>query len=201
MELVKYDPKELIAKISTAESINYAEIIANRHKIEWNEELQEKFLMLPPNPRWIKQHPYVKVEKKDANGVIVKVPLEYLPIDKIEFLLKILFKRHRIEVLREGTAFNGVYTVVRVSYFNSLYNEWEHQEGIGAMQLQTAKGTSPADLANINNAALQMAFPAAKSYAIKDACDHIGNIFGKDLNRKDTISLDQVILAENKTLN
>jgi hypothetical protein len=33
-----------------------------------------------------------------------------------------------------------------------------------------------------------MAFPLAKSVAIKDACDHFGNIFGANLNRKDTIA-------------
>jgi hypothetical protein len=43
-------------------------------------------------------------------------------------------------------------------------------------------------LANINNGALSMAFPNAKSIAIKDACDHFGKLFGSDLNRKDLIS-------------
>jgi hypothetical protein len=71
-----------------------------------------------------------------------------------------------------------------------LTNTWEFHDGIGASQLQTAKGTSPADLANINNGALSMAFPMAKTIAIKDACDHFGNLFGADLNRKDIISYD-----------
>jgi hypothetical protein len=67
---------------------------------------------------------------------------------------------------------------------------WEFHDGIGASQLQTAKGTSPADLGNINNGALSMAFPMAKTIAIKDACDHFGNLFGADLNRKDVIAYD-----------
>jgi hypothetical protein len=54
--------------------------------------------------------------------------------------------------------------------------------------LQTKKGASPADLANINNGALSMAFPIAKTVAIKDACDHFGKLFGSDLNRKDIIT-------------
>jgi hypothetical protein len=66
-------------------------------------------------------------------------------------------------------------------------NEWDFHDGIGAVQLQTAKGTSPADLININNGALSMAYPIAKTIAIKDACDHFGTTFGSDLNRKDTI--------------
>jgi hypothetical protein len=64
--------------------------------------------------------------------------------------------------------------------------EWH--DGIGAIQLQTKKGTSPSDLININNGAISMAFPIAKTMAIKDACDHFGNIFGANLNRKDTLS-------------
>jgi hypothetical protein len=32
-----------------------------------------------------------------------------------------------------------------------------------------------------------MAFTMAKSYAIKDACDHFGKLFGRDLNRKETM--------------
>jgi hypothetical protein len=58
-------------------------------------------------------------------------------------------------------------------------------DGIGAAQLQTKKDTSPADLQNINNGALAMAFPIAKTLAVKDAADHFGSIFGANLNRKD----------------
>lgn len=127
-----------------------------------------------PPASWIKTHPFIK-------------GYNYLPIDKIEFLLKRIFKRYRIEVLREGTSFNGVYVVTRVHYLHPVTNEWDFHDGIGAVQLQTAKGTSPADLININNGALSMAYPIAKTIAIKDACDHFGTTFGSDLNRKDTI--------------
>jgi hypothetical protein len=130
-----------------------------------------------PKPEWVKVHPFIKGYK-------------YIPIERIEFLLKTIFKQYRIEVLREGTSFNGVYVVVRVHYLHPLTNTWEFHDGIGASQLQTARGTSPADLQNINNGALSMAFPMAKTLAIKDATDHFGNLFGADLNRKDVISYE-----------
>lgn len=130
----------------------------------------------PPPNNWLKKHPYI------ANYT-------YLPIDKVEFLLKKLFKKTRIEILREGQSFNGVYVVVRVWYQDIISGEMEYNDGIGACQLQTAKGTSPADLVNINNGALSMAFPIAKTIAIKDACDHLGNIFGANTNRKDTLPM------------
>lgn len=127
-----------------------------------------------PPASWVKVHPFIKGYK-------------YLPIDKIEYLLKRIFKRYRIEVLREGSSFNGVYVVVRVHYLHPLTGEWDFHDGIGAAQLQTASGKSAADLANINNGALSMAYPIAKTIAIKDATDHFGTTFGSDLNRKDTI--------------
>lgn len=128
----------------------------------------------PPLPAWVKVHPFVKNYK-------------YLPIERIEFLLKTIFKRYRIEITGQGTAFNGVWVTVRVHYLHPISGEWDYYDGIGAAQLQTAKGTSPADLANINNGALSMAFPIAKTVAVKDACDHFGKLFGSDLNRKDVI--------------
>jgi hypothetical protein len=43
-----------------------------------------------------------------------------------------------------------------------------------------------------------MAAPAAKSYAVKDAAEQIGAIFGKNLNRADKANYDS--LAENPAL-
>lgn len=130
-----------------------------------------------PKQAWIKVHPFIKNYK-------------YLPIERVEFLLKTIFKRYRIEITGQGTSFNGVWVTVRVHYLHPITGEWDFHDGIGASQLQTAKGTSPADLGNINNGALSMAFPMAKTIAIKDACDHFGNLFGADLNRKDLITYD-----------
>jgi hypothetical protein len=128
----------------------------------------------PPPSKWIKSHPFIK-------------NYDYLPIDKIELLLKKIFKRYRIEITGQGTAFNGVWVTVRVHYTHPVTGEWDYHDGIGAAQLQTAKGTSPSDLININNGALSMAFPIAKTVAIKDACDMFGSLFGANLNRKDVV--------------
>ena len=128
-----------------------------------------------PKKEWVKEHPYVKGHK-------------YIPIDKVEFMLRKIFKKYQIEITGQGTSFNGVWVTVRVHYFHPIEKQMLFHDGIGAMQLQTAKGTSPADLVNINNGALSMAYPIAKTLAIKDACDHFGKLFGCDLNRKDTMA-------------
>ena len=141
----------------------------------FKEDVLLTLLNQEPKKEWVKEHPFIRGYK-------------YLPIDKIEFLLQKIFKKYRIEILREGTSFNGVYVCVRVWYKHPVSGEMEFHDGIGAAQLQTAKGTSPSDLININNGALSMAYPMAKTIAIKDACDHFGNLFGANLNRKDTLN-------------
>ena len=128
-----------------------------------------------PKKEWVKEHPFVKGHK-------------YIPIDKVEFMLRKIFKKYQIEITGQGTSFNGVWVTVRVHYYHPTESCMMYHDGIGAVQLQTAKGTSPADLANINNGALSMAYPIAKTLAIKDACDHFGKLFGCDLNRKDTMA-------------
>jgi hypothetical protein len=139
-------------------------------------DLLTALLSQPPKPEWVKLHPYI------AN-------YKYLPIDKVEFLLKMIFKKYRIEITGQGTAFNGVFVTVRVHYLNPVTGEWDYHDGIGAKELQVKKGTSPADLSNINSGALAMAFPIAKTVAVKDACDHFGSLFGSDLNRKDVMQV------------
>jgi hypothetical protein len=131
----------------------------------------------PPKQEWIKEHPIIQGYK-------------YLPIERIEYLLKTILKSYKIEITGQGQSFNGVWVTVRIHYLHPVTNEWLFHDGIGASQLQTAKGTSPTDLNNIKNGALSMAFPVAKTIAIKDACDHFGKLFGADLNRKDVINYE-----------
>ena len=138
---------------------------------------EDAFMVLmnqQPKDEWVKVHPFIRGYK-------------YLPIERVEFLLKNIFKSYKIEITGQGHSFNGVWVTVRVHYLHPVTGEWLYHDGIGAAQLQTKQGASPADLANINNGALSMAYPMAKTIAIKDACDHFGRLFGSDLNRKDVI--------------
>ena len=128
-----------------------------------------------PKEAWVKTHPFIRNYK-------------YLPIERIEYLLRSIFRNYRIEVTNQGTAFNGVWVTVRIHYIHPITGEWSWHDGIGAAQLQTAKGTSPADLGNINNGALAMAFPAARTEGIKNAAKAFGKLFGSDLNRADDIA-------------
>ena len=126
------------------------------------------------NKKWLKNHP-------TAKGV------KYLPIDKIEILLDMIFQEWRIEILSISQLAQSVCVTVRVHYKNPITGEWSFHDGVGASPLQTNAGKSAADLANIKNNAVQLAAPAAKSYAIKDAVEHLGKMFGRDINRSDTV--------------
>ncbi len=128
----------------------------------------------PPPAKWIKTHPFIKEHK-------------YLPIDKVEYLLRKCFKKFQIEVIETKQLFNAVMVRVRVHYFNPATNEMMYHDGVGAWDLQTKSQSGPLklDLSNINTGAVPMATGIAKSIAIKDACDHFGSLFGANLNRKD----------------
>lgn len=137
----------------------------------------------PPHNKWIKNHPLATV----VNDKSETVKSRYIPIDKIEFLLTRIFQKWKVEIMREGVMFNSVYVTVRLWYLNPINGEWEFHDGAGAKSVQTDKGFSAADLSHIKDAGVQMAFPAAVSYAIKDAAEHLGTVFGRDLNRRDGI--------------
>lgn len=137
----------------------------------------------PPHETWVKQHPIAKV-KNDAGN---EVPAKYLPIDKVEFMLTRIFQRWRVEILSCGVMFNSCYCVIRLHVYSPLSDTWTFHDGVGAKSVQVDKGSSAADLGSIKDAAVMMALPSAKTYAIKDAADHLGKLFGRDLNRRDTI--------------
>ena len=128
----------------------------------------------PTPQKWVKEHPYIK-------GHL------YLPIDKVEYLLRKCFKKFQIEVIETKQLFNAVMVRVRVHYFNPATSEMMYHDGVGAWDLQTQSKSGPLklDLSNINNGAVPMATGIAKSVAVKDACDHFGSLFGANLNRKD----------------
>jgi hypothetical protein len=118
-----------------------------------------------PPQAFVKDHPIAK-------GV------KYVPIDKVELMLDTIFQQWYPEVLKTGQLLNAIEVTVRVQFV----------DGVGAVAIQTDQGKSAADLAAVKSNAVMLALPAAKSYAIKDAVEHIGKLFGRDLNRKDTMA-------------
>lgn len=133
-----------------------------------------------PKKEWIRKNPY-------ANNSL------YIPIAIVETLLLKIFKQIRIEVIEYKSLFNAVACHVRLYYIDVTSGEWTYHDGLGAVEMQTSAGSGclKPDFSNINKGAVMMALPMAKSFAIKDAAEHIGCLFGRDLNRKDIINYKQ----------
>ncbi len=141
-----------------------------------NKDILREVLAHAPAKAWVKQHPLAKNVK-------------YLPIDKVESILDAIFQDWRVEIKQVFQLAQSICAVVRLHYKNPVDGEWSYHDGTGATPLKTDKGASAADLSKIKSDAVATGAPAAVSFAIKDAADHLGNIFGRNLNRSETVTL------------
>ena len=163
-----------MGKITTRELV---ELVDDNRLIEVRtKEDFKSYLNNNPPAQWVKKHPI-------ANSV------NYLPIDKVEVLLDAIFQDWQVEVKSVSQLAQSICAVVRLHYRHPVNGEWLFHDGVGATPLKTDKGFSAADLSHIKSDAVSTGAPAAVSFAIKDAAEHIGNIFGRNLNRKDTINI------------
>lgn len=143
----------------------------------YKDDLLKAFVNQEPPKNWVKQNPF-------ANNS------NYLPIDKVEILLDTIFSNWKVEVIETKIMFNAISVTVRLHYKRRDNDEWYYHDGVAAKELQTKKDTGnlKPDFSNVAKSAVEMALPIAKSMAIKDAADHIGKIFGRDLARKETVN-------------
>lgn len=131
-----------------------------------------KVLNQNPPAKWVKKHPIAGIE--------------YIPIEIIENTLTMLFQDWHVEVREAIALFNSVAVTVRVHYRDPLTGEMRFQDGVGASPMQIDKGAS-FSASSMKANAVQIGLPAAKSYAIKDAVEHIGKLFGRDIGRKNAL--------------
>lgn len=130
-----------------------------------------------PPEKFVKNHPL-------APGV------RYIPIEVIEMMLTKVFQNWYVEILESGQLANSVKVSVRLHYTHPITKQELYQDGVGAVAIQVDKGKNASDLGAIKSNAIMLGLPAAKSFAIKDAAEHIGKVFGRDLNRKDTMAFN-----------
>ena len=168
------EQKRSLVKLEDLYKDNAIEVVHKQNELN-------ALLNQPPKKEWLQEHP-------TARGVI------YLPIERVEFLLTAIFSRWRFEVKVVQTIANSVVVTGRLHVQNPLTLEWDWQDGVGAAVIQTEKGAGALDFDKVNSMAVMKAAPAAESFAIKDAAEKFGKIFGKDLNRKH--SSDYSFLAD-----
>ncbi len=138
-----------------------------------------------PPKEWLKDHPMAK-------GV------KYIPIQRVEYMLTSIFKKWHVEIKQVQVIANSVVVIVRLFYQDVLSDEILWQDGIGASPIQTDKGAGAMDWNKTKNDAVMKAAPAAESYAVKDAAEKIGKLFGKDMNRADKIMYDTLPTIEKR---
>lgn len=138
----------------------------------------------PPKDAWL------KINKFASNS-------KYLPIDKVEYLLDLIFQEWRVEVLNVQSIFNSVAVTIRLHYLNPTNGEWSYHDGCGAKDMQVDSGSAASNMSAIKGNAVMLGLPIAKSYAIKDAAHHIGKLFGRDVNRKDVEEYKSVYVEPN----
>ncbi len=143
----------------------------------------------PPPSAWLRDHPFVNVTE-EIEGKKRSRPYKYLTIERVEFLMNNIFKEWRTEVLNVLMIANAVTVTVRVHYKHPITKEWSCEDGVGASPIQTDKNAGASDWMKVKSDAVQKALPAAKSYAVKDACEGIGQIFGSNIERKTEINYD-----------
>jgi hypothetical protein len=132
-----------------------------------------------PPEKWVKFHPI-------TNG-------RYIPIERVEYLLSALFTKWWVEVKTVQTIANSVVVTVRLFVVNPITQSEEWQDGVGASPIQTDKGQGAMDWNHAKADGVLKAAPSAESYAIKDAAEKFGKMFGKDLNRKDSITYNSLL--------
>lgn len=144
-----------------------------------------------PPKAWISQHPIVKI-KKDGK----MIPLPYLPIERVEYLLTRVYRKWWVDVKNVSTIANSVVVTVRLFVTNPITENVEWNDGVGAAPIITDKDAGASDWNKVKSAGVQMAAPSAESFAIKDAAEKFGKLFGKDLTRRENIIYDNLLREE-----
>lgn len=177
-----------VAKADKSKLPSIAEIYNNDSlSVIKKESVFQVLVNQEPKPEWILKHPITKDQ--------------YIPIERIEWLLTNIFLSWRVEIKDSKLMANSVVVTVRLHYYNHVFKEWSFQDGIGAAPLQTDAGAGAIEFDKIKNSAVQMAAPMAETYAVKDAAEKIGKLFGKDLNRKQFIVFDSLETKYDNALN
>jgi len=157
-------PEELTSK-------EIAVIDKTLQKQKLTELTYKSILNINPPKSIVKHHDYGK--------------FDYLPITAVERLLDGLFDSWSVEIKMVNPVVNGIYVVVCLTANIPTSDKVLRADGIGFAEFQTVKGASPTDFTQLMQSAGVMAVPRARSEAIKNAAKSFGNLFGRNLTRKD----------------
>lgn len=159
-----------------------------------------KLLNAKPKKEWIKQHPIAKKIIIDAGGNKQEVPVDFIPIERIEYLLTAIYLKWRKEIKSVQTIANSIVVVMRLWVLDPVSGEWDWQEGVGAAPIRTKKGAAATDFSQVQDSSVQTGAPAAASYALKDAAEAFGTLFGANINRREDLDYAPMQQAKSNNL-
>lgn len=140
-----------------------------------NAQEYQKALSAAPNSNWIEERSLGSGRKSI-----------YMPTEHKESLIDIFFDEFNIIDLKFEMVVNEIMCVLKIQYLPSYPNaDYRTSCGVAAKAIQ-CKANSIAyrfPRGKITNA-LEYNSPAAKTAAIGNALSSIGNVFGRNLNRK-----------------
>lgn len=126
-----------------------------------------------PPQAWVKTHPMIK-------------GYQYIPIDVVEYLLRSIFQAWEWTVVDYKILANSITVHGRLRVLHPVTAEWLTYDGLGAVDIQLKSGSAATDFNSIVHGAIQKNLPAAESYALKDAAEKLGKLFGGSINRADS---------------
>lgn len=191
-DIVKYKPPTL------------AELISDKEMAYAQDDLN--IILNTPVPKeWIKEHPIAKIKVPKTNNdgtiatsqetgkpIMIEIPLPYIPIKRVKYLLKRIFGKYQWEVKECKQVLNAMVVIGKLTIINPVTGEKESQDGVGAAAIQMDKGATQGDLSAIKANAIQLGAPAAESYALKNAAEKFGDIFGGNIYDIDRTSYTPV---------
>ena len=132
--------------------------------------------------------------RKKPDNTKKREGIEFLPIGVIEKQLDILYGvGNWVWRLRDGEPrqiLNSMVATGDICVWNERRQEFvPYMSGTGAQPLQSDKGKKVA-LDSLKNNAIQLAAPSASSYALSNAAQRIGRVFGRSLNGRLDDTLD-----------
>jgi len=163
-----------------------AELISDKDMAFAQDDLNI-ILNTPVPEKWLKKHPYVNIK---INGQSTALP--YLPVKRVKYLLKRIYGKYEWEVKECKQVLNAMVVIGKLTVTNPVTGEKESQDGIGAAAIQMDAGATQGDLSAIKTNAIQIGAPAAESYALKNAAEKFGDIFGGNIYDIDSTSYSPV---------
>lgn len=170
-----------VQKINNLNDLLAAEM-SDRDKLDYYNGMLNR----EPNKAWLLPHP-------------TATHVKYLSIGRVEWLLTQLFKDWRVKILNQQVMANSVVVTVRLEVVHPITGKLTWHDGIGAAPIHTKKNKGATEFDFVLTDSVMKAAPAAKSYAIKDAAEHFGKVFGRDINRSDQIAYEDLMRKHYET--